>query len=486
MHPSTPTDRVFFFHHRWVRAVLVLAALLVALVAYCYARLRSDEHRLAEVVAAIRARGEPLLWRDFAGQPLPPERNAATFHRQALDVLGRAFCLDRPAARPDPNSDRLRGLFVLLRDDPVLHPPLRTARAADIREALSLCRQIAPLCRRARQCERAEWVLAPSGPAATIDPPGVSRVPELATLLCLEAVAALEAGREAEAVELLRDAMAVGRSIGSVPSLTCFQASVYARRSVWSALEQLAPRLRAVGAGGDARPAATGLIDDLLADAPFARAMMGRRACVYDLAERIRLGRLPLSALRARPGGVAPAMRGFHLAQVVPALYVGDEIELLARMDRHVRAAAAGSFPEAQRRRREPLAPAGSRAPGPLAVFLMPRYAGLYEEHFRDRAMCRMAAIRLAMRLCELDRGLRPARLAELVPAYLPAVPADPFADDARPIGCAPGAATPVLYSVYEDGTDDGGRYGTEGGYVLLRLSADLVFFLNGDRPDGD
>ncbi|HUS93448.1 MAG TPA: hypothetical protein VM695_16440, partial [Phycisphaerae bacterium] len=119
-------------------------------------------------------------------------------------------------------------------------------------------------------------------------------------------------------------------------------------------------------------------------------------------------------------------------------------------------------------------------------VFLMPRYAGLYEEHFRDRAMSRMAAIRLAMRLCELDRGLRPARLAELVPAYLPAVPADPFADDGRAFGYSPNAARPVLYSVYEDGTDDGGTYGTEGGYVLLRLSADLVFFLNGDRPEGD
>lgn len=55
-------------------------------------------------------------------------------------------------------------------------------------------------------------------------------------------------------------------------------------------------------------------------------------------------------------------------------------------------------------------------------------------------------------------RGVWPTTLAELVPAYLPRVPRDPF--DGAPLRYKPAAAgggTPTLYSVGADGVDDGG-----------------------------
>jgi hypothetical protein len=58
----------------------------------------------------------------------------------------------------------------------------------------------------------------------------------------------------------------------------------------------------------------------------------------------------------------------------------------------------------------------------------------------------RSAAIALAIRLYRLDHGDWPANLASLVPAYLPAVPADPY--------CASGA--PIGYLIRKSSTPDG------------------------------
>jgi hypothetical protein len=55
--------------------------------------------------------------------------------------------------------------------------------------------------------------------------------------------------------------------------------------------------------------------------------------------------------------------------------------------------------------------------------------------HFRTIAERRVAAVSLAAQLYRADRGHWPARLAELVPNYLPAFPQDPYFEDARPLG---------------------------------------------------
>ncbi len=104
--------------------------------------------------------------------------------------------------------------------------------------------------------------------------------------------------------------------------------------------------------------------------------------------------------------------------------------------------------------------------------------------HFRLIAMRRMAATALAMRMYELDHGRRPETLDQLVPDYLPDVPDDPFSETPRPIGYRPDANPPVLYSMGEDGEDDRGAFvlNKEGG-VDWWESPDIVFFLNGDRP---
>jgi hypothetical protein len=83
----------------------------------------------------------------------------------------------------------------------------------------------------------------------------------------------------------------------------------------------------------------------------------------------------------------------------------------------------------------------------------------------------------------ELEKGRRPEKLADLVPAYLASVPDDPFAPDRRKLGYKPNANPPVLYSVNADGIDDGGAFALRSTGEIDWDVKDLPFFLNGDRP---
>ena len=103
---------------------------------------------------------------------------------------------------------------------------------------------------------------------------------------------------------------------------------------------------------------------------------------------------------------------------------------------------------------------------------------------YKELAARRMAAVALAMRLYEIDHGRRPERLVELVPQYLPAVPADPFvAGGKRAISYLPGAKRPRLYCIGTDGEDDGGKYSDKPDEYVDREKYDLLLFLNGGRP---
>ena len=95
-----------------------------------------------------------------------------------------------------------------------------------------------------------------------------------------------------------------------------------------------------------------------------------------------------------------------------------------------------------------------------------------------------MAATALAIRAYEIDHAARPAELSLLVPQYLPSIPADPFAEDNRPIGYLPNAAHPLLYSIGENGIDQGGRYASAPDQYVDYKHFDIPFFLNADHPD--
>jgi len=77
----------------------------------------------------------------------------------------------------------------------------------------------------------------------------------------------------------------------------------------------------------------------------------------------------------------------------------------------------------------------------------------------RRDAMQRLLMVDLALRLFRHDEGRLPESLAELCPKYLSTVPLDPYSG--RPLVYRRVDDTCVLYSVWDDGDDDGGKFGT-------------------------
>jgi hypothetical protein len=102
------------------------------------------------------------------------------------------------------------------------------------------------------------------------------------------------------------------------------------------------------------------------------------------------------------------------------------------------------------------------------------------ESHYQAVARRRLAAAALAARLYALDQdGQLPATLDDLVPKYLPHVPADPLAAGGKPISYIPTGPRPRVYSVGPNGVDDGGRAeDPTASRAQNRLHSDLVIDL--------
>jgi hypothetical protein len=94
-----------------------------------------------------------------------------------------------------------------------------------------------------------------------------------------------------------------------------------------------------------------------------------------------------------------------------------------------------------------------------MSHILMPSFNRAAETHFRALTDRRVAVLALAMTLYRADHGGSwPASLDELVPADLASLPHDPFSTDDTPLRYKRDAAAgPIIYSVHENGIDDGG-----------------------------
>jgi hypothetical protein len=123
----------------------------------------------------------------------------------------------------------------------------------------------------------------------------------------------------------------------------------------------------------------------------------------------------------------------------------------------------------------------------PIARAFAPNFEYEVRAHFQSATERRLAATALALRCYAAGHGgALPATLDELVPAYLPAVPADPMAVGRR-LTYRPAGDDPLLYGVGADGRDDDASEESEypGGGVCddwRRLSGtrDVVVHLRG------
>jgi hypothetical protein len=82
--------------------------------------------------------------------------------------------------------------------------------------------------------------------------------------------------------------------------------------------------------------------------------------------------------------------------------------------------------------------------------------SSVVEKAIRIQTACRITVTAIALKRFQLQRGKWPDTLTDLVPEFISSVPIDPY--DGKPLRYHPNAdGTYLLYSVAEDGVDNGG-----------------------------
>jgi hypothetical protein len=425
-----------------------------------------ERHRLDARLREYRAAGEAVAPEDFAGTPVPPDENAAE------DLLAFGRVIER--------HDDVWNKF----DQTYFDLPWRADEeklvGAAVREYAEWLGQI----ERATRKPSVRWRIDYGRPWSKQLLPRYEGPRGAAILLLGDALYAHQVeGDERRALlrvgQELRLAEIIDRQQLLVPHLTALGFAEVASTIV----EEIVPDLR-VGPGGggvgadEVRAAIEDLLDERVSRDGMVRALMGERLAMVNGFTEIDMEGESMALRRLGPFAMKP--------------FASRAAEALARRDTAVLRgfARADSWPAY--RRAVDLAPLIEEARGTLAEGFGEGTGRAVRRHFSVSAERRMAAAALALRwhAADYDGGL-PETLGELVPAYLPAVPADPFAPDGAPLRYQREGGEAVLYSVGWDGKDDGGsealRPEVEGGDPRADrwICVDAVFHLE-RRPRMD
>jgi len=434
---------------RWPRRVgLTILLLIVLIVAMQWGANRRAAHGLATEMAAYRAAGEPATPEEL--NQWPGLRSGSG--ENAVPLLRAA------GASLDSASASFHAAM-----DALYKPPPDGADPAPIETLVASHSQTLATLDEATSKGLVDWDPHYTSPVmgSMAAPTDLSQQAALAQLLNAAAVVAHHRGDDAEALRRIDQMRFVADALDHQPGVTFHLiATSYEVRAAW-ALADLAPELT-VGAGPGAvapqrlREQIGAWLDERAAGEGLRRMFVGERVMELDFPNGI------MAPSAGTFGGVnlrIPGVRFF----VQP--FVVDNARVMARGTTALKEAAARqpdlpSF-RAKLATTDPMAEA-TRSPRryALATIIFPTLTGAVEQHYRGLAQRRLTAVCLATRLYALDHGgALPAKLDDLVPDYLPAVPLDPQAAGAtlRYVNDRSDPARPRVYSVGPDGIDDGG-----------------------------
>jgi hypothetical protein len=444
-------------------ALYGLLAIAILILLTQYVLLRRAQSRLAREAARWRELGFTLDPRD---PPLPP------------DDQNLAVALNRAAALVKFSQEFESSLLGVVPVDFDSGPTVR--RDVDA-ELAANARALAALGR-ARGLTRVGWSTPDADRLYLLDRPPDEHEPigpirQLVSLCALDAQRALDRGDERRFVDRLVDIRLIARAlaadtneisdlisstydaIGNTLALAWVHHVTLAGADAAYVRDRLASLARdwADGDRGSNVPAifargAARTIAGLSAIPPkFRRHLTPDVGDDYPMSSPPALERVPRNKLDGL------------LWQVLRPQRIDAAATLLQRLRTDLAAADARDWPAAQRLVRG--AP-GWRATGidPLdsalrTVLPVRQLESDNVAHLRQRMRVlladRLAAASIACRLYAVDHGgADPARLDDLVPRYLPAVPVDPFSPNGAPIGYARNAAGAFIYGVADAGVD--------------------------------
>lgn len=428
------------FARRWLIRLGILAAVLsigipTSLLVWGW----WENRQLEAELASLRAAGEPSVLSDLDSAPVAAAENCVPELRAA------ALVIDKHAA--DFNKvDDLNGW-----KRPV-GLPFRADERVAIRAALDASAEAFPLVESAAAKKGIGLDLKFTSPAMNMLYPDLSAQRGLANALTLAAYDAQDRGDTAAALRHVEHILQLGRVVDHVPNLLGHLVSLGIDALAANTAEQVAADAakRGTPPSAEARKQTEQLIakllDDTDSDAGLRRCIVGERISGVDVAQSIAAGKLSPAGTPVNGGP-----RAYMLRNGRGMKWFYDDLLASVTGARDVKSYRAAYAKQPRVTDRSPRLYL-------LVGLLRPSVDRAVVQHFAGRTRRHLAATALAINLYRADHGgAFPRKLDELVPKYLPAVPADPLLAADSPIGYLAQADRPRLYSVGDDGVDDGG-----------------------------
>jgi len=463
----------------WLKRITIAAAaMLVFLIALRLWWGWVADRRFQAEIDRIVAAGEPIFPEDFnPKEKIPDEENAAKYYLRAAEALrfspGQTALFDELMDDPRLVPERLDEIGQLIKDNAA------AIRLVDDAPSYAAC----------------DWDHHFQSPAYLSLPSYYSGQRQLAKTLLLAAEHDFASDRYAAGVSRLASIVELGRCNAKDPFLIG-QLVAWAIQALGSS-RVMEPVLASESTqeGRDAFTQSTELTTQvrrlitLLRDsselkATYHRSMLGERMLQWDMVESMKRGTTSMSAMYAWQAAPQASIPDVVWNTVLWPSITLDTVRLLKESDQRCRAIASMDIdfllhrdePDDERTFLSVLI-------YPLradTVFVLSRGDVLF---LRLVTIQRLAATGLAVRLFRFENGVLPRTLEELVPRYLPESPRDPMVKDGHLFVYRPGDVPAILYSVGENGIDDGGQFEIDCGTVLQNRTLDIPFFVNGDGP---
>jgi hypothetical protein len=318
-------------------------------------------------------------------------------------------------------------------------------------------------------------ITIPDNPYLAHSEPHRNAAASVSLLLAVDALDLAHRGLMAEAVASCRASLNAGRSLGDEPLFWSARARLLAGEISYDAVEGALH----LGAAPDDELARLAALLALEQKHPAQRVYLrAKRATIHQALTGVEQGRFPFDGTLNHTS-IAPLPRWHWWGGIAPwqvrLEVLKEHPEVLELMTRAVAAADLpaheqdGPMGDVEREAHRHL----TRYDRPVRYQLMHSINGDSREFRRAEALVKALRTAVAAERYRLAHGAWPGKLADLVPAYLDAVPLDPI--DGAPLRYARHAEGVTVYSVGLDGTDDGGRIdrkrprvgGTDVGYRL-------------------
>jgi hypothetical protein len=428
----------------WVRRISrVVSLLAVGLIVAHWFWGRSNHRALEEQIRAYAAAGEAIYPADLNDPAVADSENAVVDLREA----GRRL-----------RSSDAAWLTLAQRD---LKPPFSSREMEDIYEVMRANRGALEALEAAASKKGIDWQIKFASPMLDVRYEEMPNVLALASLLRMGALYAHQDGAEGEALRRIGEMLALARITDRQRKISAHVTAASIAALAAETAAQIGPdlKVRSPSVGK-----LSGLIGEFLDDGWMrdgqTRTLLLTRVMFWDTCEAVAGGRTDLLA-----GGGSGIVGGRVGCYALRPLIMSDGVWLVQYMSKIVNAAKfSADWPEfCQNAPALPMEMVENRRGHLVARLLMPDLPRLVRGHYRALAECRLGAVALAAGWYRGEHsGAQPAALGDLQAGYLPYVPFDPMAGGGKPLRM--NAEKRVIYSVGDDGADDGGSEAGTGG----------------------